>query len=180
MKSYSDNLAVKGIKFALKDIQGDEEKEERFREKIMRIFVDQGLVKNNKVFVERGDDKGRILSGVLRHCHPVGNRDNGTVVVAFLESWFVSQINSKLNSGKKLKDGVRISQHMPPIIDALRNEALKARRDMIAADSNRKIIVKKLLRKPWIRLVQCLSRIGEILLPFLTGLPTLNNLLLHW
>ena len=155
MKSYSDNFTVKGLKYAMKDVQGDDEKEERFRERVLRVFVDQGLLSAKHVFVGgNGPDKGRILRGVLRHAHPVGTKDNATIVVAFLESWFVSKINSKLNGGKKLKDGIRIVPHMPPILDALRNEALKVRKAMLAADSSKKIIMKKMLRKPWIALAE--------------------------
>lgn len=155
MKSYSDNFAIKGIKYAMKDVQGDEEKEERFREKVMRVFVDQALISAKHIFVGgNGPDKGRILRGVVRHAHPVGKKDNATVVVAFLESWFVQKVNTKLNGGKKLKDGIRIVPHMPPILDALRNEALKVRRTMMAEDSTKKIIMKKMLKKPWIALAE--------------------------
>ena len=96
MKSYSDNVLIKGMKYVIKEVQKDEEAQERFREAALRVFVDQGLVPAHKLFVMKGDDKGRILRGVLRHAHPLGNRDNATVVVAFLESWFVAQINNKL------------------------------------------------------------------------------------
>ena len=145
----------KGIKYAIKDVQGDEEKEERFREKVLRVFVDQGLIPAKHIFVGgNGPDKGRILRGVLRHAHPVGTKDNATVVVAFLESWFVAKVNQKLNSGKKLKDGIRIVPHMPPILDALRNEALKVRKTMMAEDASKKVIMKKMLRKPWIALAE--------------------------
>ena len=152
MKSYSDNILIKGMKFVAKEVQKDEESQERFREAALRVLVDQGLVPAKKVFVIKGDDKGRILRGVLRHAHPLGNRDNGTVVLAFLESWFAAQINNKIMQGKKLKDGIRIVQHMPPIIDALRNEALKARRNLLAANRGRKIVMKTTLKAPWIRL----------------------------
>ena len=37
-KSYSDNFLVKGVIYAIKDAQGSEEIEERFREKIARVF----------------------------------------------------------------------------------------------------------------------------------------------
>ena len=145
-KSYSDNFLVKGAKFDIKDAQGDEEKEEKFREKIVRIFVDQGLVSAKKVFVAgpKTDGRDRILRGVLRHCHPLGSKDNCSVVVAFLESWLVGQINKKLTDGKRLKDGIRITSHLPPILDALRNGALQARRKLITASPGRKILALEL------------------------------------
>ena len=154
MKSYSDNFILKGVKFSMKDVHGDEEREERFREKVMRIFVDQGLVSAKRLFHSAGENKGRIIRGVLRHCHPLGTRDNGSIVVAFLESWFVAHINQKLTAGKKLKDGLRITPHMPPILDALRNEALRARRALLQADPSRKIVLKRNMRKPWIELIE--------------------------
>ena len=158
VKSYSDNFLIKGIKYSMKEVHGDEEKEERFREKVLRVFVDQGLVSAKKLFVGgAGDNRGRIQRGVLRHCHPLGNKDNGSVVVAFLESWFVSHINQKLTAGKKLTGGIRITPHLPPIIDSLRNEALKSRRTMLQADPNRKIVLKRLNRKPWIELVETVN-----------------------
>ena len=145
-KSYSDNFLVKGAKFDIKDAQGDEEKEEKFREKMVRIFVVQGLVSAKKVFVAgpKTDGRDRILRGVLRHCHPLGSKDNCSVVVAFLESWLVGQINKKLTDGKRLKDGIRITSHLPPILDALRNGALQARRKLITASPGRKILALEL------------------------------------
>ena len=156
VKSYSDNFLVKGAKFDIKDVQGDDEKEEKFREQIIRIFVDQGLVQAKKVFVAgpKVDGRDRILRGVLRHCHPLGTKNNCSVVVAFLESWLVGQINKKLTDGKRLKDGIRITPHLPPILDALRNGALQSRRTLISATPGRKIIMKRLPRRPWIQLVE--------------------------
>ena len=154
MKSYSDNIIIKGMRFSIKEVQKDADAEEKFREKVLQVIVDQGLVAPSKLFVLKGENKGRILRGVLRHAHPLGARDNCSVVVAFLESWFVSSILGKLSNGKRLKDGIRISQHMPPILDALRNEALKARRAMLATDRNRKLVVKTTIKAPWIRLVE--------------------------
>ena len=154
MKSYSDNLLIKGLKFSIKAVQKDEAAEEAFRMYVLKVLVDQGLVPAKKLFVQKGDDKGSIIRGVLRHAHPLGSKDNCTVVVAFLESWFAASINNKLVNGKKLIGGVRICQHMPPILDALRNEALKARRSFLAADRNRKIILKSTLKAPWIQLIE--------------------------
>ena len=87
MKSYSDNVYIKGMKFSIKDAQGDEEKEEKFRESALLVLVEQGLLPAKRVFVQgSGPEKGRILRGVVRHAHPLGGKDNGTVVIAFLES----------------------------------------------------------------------------------------------
>ena len=155
VKSYSNNFVVKGIKFSMSDAQGDEEKEERFREAVLKIFVDQGLLPNKKVFVGgSGSDRTHILRGVVRNVHPLSQRDNASVVVAFVESWFVAQINTKLIGGKKMKNGIRIVPHLPPIIDAKKNEALKSRRELVTADPTRKIHLKTLMRKPWIQLVE--------------------------
>ena len=147
---------MKGAKFDIKDVQGDDEKEEKFREQIIRIFVDQGLVQAKKVFVAgpKVDGRDRILRGVLRHCHPLGTKNNCSVVFAFLESWLVGQINKKITDGKRLKDGIRITPHLPPILDALRNGALQSRRTLISATPGRKIIMKRLPRRPWIQLVE--------------------------
>ena len=155
-KSYLDNFLIKGAKFDIKDAQGDEDKEERFWERMVRIFVDQGLLPAKKVFVAgpKTDGRDRILRGVLRHCHPLGSKDNCSVVVAFLESWLVGQIHKKLTDGKRLKDNIRIIPHLPPILDALRNGALQSRRQLITATPGRKIIMKRLLRRPWIQLVE--------------------------
>ena len=79
------------------------------------------------------------------------------MVVAFVESWFVSHINQKLTAGKKLTGGIRVTPHLPPILDALRNEALKSRRALLHADPNRKIVLKRLNRKPWIELVETVN-----------------------
>ena len=154
MKSYSDNILIKGMKFSVKNVQKDEASEEAFRVEALKVLVDQGLVPAKKLFVQSGSEKGTIIRGVLRHAHPLGSKDNCTVVVAFLESWFASSINAKIANGKKLSGGYCITQHMPPIIDALRNEALKSRRALLAADKNRKIILKTTLKAPWIQLIE--------------------------
>ena len=154
VKAYSNNFVIKGIKFSIKDVQGDDDKEEQFRVKMVRVFVDQGLVSFDRVFGPKVNGRDRILTGVLRHCHPLGSRDNCSVVVAFLESWLAGHINKRLAAGKKLKDGVRITPHLPPIIDALRNAALKYRRDELSVNPNRKLVMKTLLRQPWIQLVE--------------------------
>ena len=154
MKSYSDNLLIKGLKFSIKAAQKDEAAEEEFRVYVLKTLVDQGLVPAKKLFVPKGEDKGSILRGVLRHAHPLGSKDNCTVVVAFLESWFAASINTKLVNGKKLTGGIRVCQHMPLILDALQNEALKARRSFLAADRGRKIILKSTLKAPWIQLIE--------------------------
>ena len=155
MKSYSDNFLLKGVNYLIKDAQGSEDIEERFREKILRIFVDQGLLQARRVFVcGNGPEKGRILRGVVRHIHPLTAKDNASIVVAFLESWLAGIINQKLNSGKRLKDGIRVIPHVPPIIDALRNNALKYRGDVKKTDPSRRIIMSKTLKSPWIQLLE--------------------------
>ena len=155
MKSYSDNFLLKGVVYLIKDAQGSEEIEEKFREKILRIFVDQGLLQARRLFVcGNGPEKGRILRGVVRHIHPLTAKDNASVVVAFLESWLAGMINQKLNGGKRLKDGIHVIPHVPPIIDALRNNALKYRVDVKRTDPNRRIIMSKTLKSPWIQLLE--------------------------
>ena len=154
MKSYSDNIIIKGMRFAIKDVQKDEGAEEKFRVKALQVLVDQGLVAAVKVFVLKGDQKGSILRGVLRHAHPLGTKDNCSVVVAFLESWFVASILGKIANGKKLTNGIRICQHVPPIIDALKNEALKSRKAKLAANRQRKIIVKTTEKAPWVQMME--------------------------
>ena len=116
--------------------------------------MDQGLVPAKAVFEQKGPNAGRILRGVLRHAHPLSPRDNPLVMCAFAESWFAAQIIGKLNSGHKLKNNICISCHLPPILDAKRNEALKARRQIMSADPNRKIILSKTMKQPWIHLME--------------------------
>ena len=153
-KSYSDNLYIKGMKYLIRDVQGDEVKEEAFRETVLKLLVDQGLIPAKSVFTQKGSDAGQIIRGILRHAHPLAPRDNSTVVCAFTESWFAGQINGKLNSGLKLKNNIRISSHLPPILDQKRNEALKARRQIMSADPSRKIILHKMVKSPWIKLLE--------------------------
>ena len=129
MKSYSDNIIIKGMKFSIKDVQKDAAAEEKFCENALQVFVDQGLIAAVKIFVLKGDQKGRILRGVICHAHPLGAKDNCSVVVAFLESWFVATILGKIANGKKLTNGIRICQHMPPILDACNKIANKISRN---------------------------------------------------
>ena len=113
------------------------------------------------------NEQGRKeLRRIVRDAHPLGNRDNATIVIAFTESWVANDIKEIIRKGgrnlvltsKKTRnktETIKINAHFPAIIECLRNEALKARRDLISAgDGNTKYVCNDSMKHPWIQLYE--------------------------
>ena len=65
------------------------------------------------------------------------------------------RIRQRLQSGNADISGVKINPHYPPVIEALRNEAMKERRRLLNANnSNQRIVVTMQGKKPWVVLVK--------------------------
>ena len=70
-----------------------------------------------------------------------------------------SRIKARLQTGSGMVDGVKIFAHYPPIIEALKNEAMKERRRLLDRDStNQRIIVQVQFKKPWVLLIKMSGR----------------------
>ena len=160
MKSYEDNFRIIGLKYDIKDAQKDgEEFQDAFINRILNVFVTSKVIQSDRLFHQEGKERGRLRSGVLRNLHPLSQRNNAAVVVAFTQSWMTSRIRQRLQSGKGLVDGVKIFQHYPPIIETLKNEAMKERRRLLDLDDkDQRIIVQIQFKKPWVILIKMLGR----------------------
>ena len=169
MKSCSYSFTIRGMKYAIEDAQGNEDKERRFREKALLVLVDQKLLKAESVFVGGvvGEEGRRLIPGIVHHVRPLGPRDNGPVVVSFVgTSSLASAISRKLTQSPQFTGGIRVVAHVPPIIDALRGQALKERSRMLKADPTRRIVVNKSFEIPWIRLSEIFRDGQTVPLPF--------------
>jgi hypothetical protein len=156
IKSYENNVKIIGMKFDIKDAQRkDDEGRTAWRKKILDFFVNSKIVTAAKVFHQSGSNKGKELRGILRDAYPLQQQDNAAVVVAFTESWFANQIKMRIKGkGLNLEAGVKVHPHYPPIIDALKNEAMKERRRLMDIDGSRKIICATPMKRPWVQLIE--------------------------
>ena len=171
MKSYEDNFRIVGLKYEIRDAQKeDDESKDAFINRVLNIFVKAGHLPADKVFHQEGSERGKLRAGVLRNLHPLQQRDNAAVVVAFLQSWMTSRIRLRLQGpGAGKVDGIRILAHYPPIIEAIRNEAMKERRRLLNLDNkSQRIVVQMSMKKPWVSLfrVSATNKRDRKALPF--------------
>jgi hypothetical protein len=159
MKMYENNIKVVGYKFLIKDAQKrDDAGQEKWRRTVLqKVLIDTKVVEADKLFhIAAGPLKGKEIRGVVRDVHPLSQKSNAAVVIAFCESWFAHLIHEKVKSGKNLQmKGVKILQHHPLIIDTLKNEALRERRKMIEAPGKtRRIHCNVTMHHPWVTLME--------------------------
>ena len=160
MKSYEDNFRLIGLKYEIKDAQKDgDDAKDAFINRVLNVFVASKIVAAEKFFFIDGKEKGKLRPGVLRNLHPLSQRDNAPIVVAFLQSWMTARIKQRLQSGAGIIDGIKIFAHYPPIIEALKNEAMKERRRLLDADSvNQRVVVQVQFKKLWVILLKMSGR----------------------
>lgn len=155
MKAYENNIKIVGWVYDMKEAQKkDEESKRKWRLKVLQtLLVDTKLVKASLII-----RNNILVSGVLRDCHPLSSKQNAPIVVAFTESWLANQIKEKAKNPKGLTlNKLKIHAHLPPIIDALKNEALRERKRMLEEDGTHKIICVTPFRKPWVSLFKIVN-----------------------
>jgi hypothetical protein len=170
IKSYENNIQIIGMKFDIKEAQKrDDDGRTAWRKQILDFLVTSKIVSASKVFHQSGANKGKELRGILRDAHPLRQQDNAAIVVAFTENWFANQIKNRIKGkGLNLEAGVKVHPHYPPIIDALKNEAMRERRRLLEIDgsnSTRKIICATPMKKPWVQLIEVVEG-RRVSLPF--------------
>ena len=162
-KQYENNLKISGLQHVIKDYYGKnaQGRREWRAEIIQRAFVDTNIVDEDVLFAKNANGK-KELKRVVRDVHPLGNRDNATIVCAFTESWVANDIKETVRKGgshlqmtkqkrNKAPEVIKINSHLPAILESLRNEALKARRTLIAAaNAQKRYICNESLKFPWI------------------------------
>ena len=175
-KSYDKNIRIIGLNYNIKESQSldADAKRKWFCDILKRALVDTCVVKEEDV-LDKAPDGKLLMRGIVSDIHPLAQRNGATIVIAFNEAWFANQIKETVrkSQGLKLKKGreeIRICAHLPPILEALHNEALRARRTMLetarTAGSPRKIHCNVKTDSPWIQLIEVVG--GEKRpLPFL-------------
>jgi hypothetical protein len=133
MKAYDNNVKVLGMKFKIVNAnKRDDAGLTAWRKHVLQsVLVDTKIVQANKVFHQGGNNKAKEICGILHDAHPLHQKDNAVVVVAFLESWFSNQVMDALRNPGLNLGYMKILPHYPVIIDCLKNEALRERRKMM-------------------------------------------------
>ena len=182
------NVKVTGLHYRIKDYQKRNAKaREVWRsEMLRRIFVDMRVVEEDALFETRtgGKENGKkVLRDIIKNMHPLGQKDKTTVIgpaiiIAFTQSSVANDIketvrkDSGIELEKKKRGGrdsekIKIFSHLPPILEALRNECLRERRLLIAAATEaakeaaaasltletKRFICNEMLTWPWISLI---------------------------
>ena len=168
-KQFENNIKISGLLYAVNDYYKKNASARRDwrAETVQRALVDTKVMAEYVLFVKNESGK-KELRRIVRDAHPLGNRDNATVVIAFTESWVANDIKETIRKGgkhlnlisKKTRnktETIKINAHFPAILECLRNEALKVRRELISAggtDGNKRYIVNDSLKHPWVLLYE--------------------------
>ena len=178
-KQYENNLKISGLQYSIKDYYGKNGsgRREWRAEIIQRAFIDTNIVDEETLFAKNDNGK-KELKRVVRDVHPLGNRDNATIVCAFTESWVANDIKEMVRKGgshlkmskprrNKAPEVIKINSHLPAILESLRNEALRARRTLIAAadGQQKRYICNESLKYPWVLLYEVVGD-GKKPIPF--------------
>ena len=170
VKSQECNIKVSGVHYRVKEFQKRNAKarNEWRAEMIRRILVDTNIVDEDILFETRNNKK--VLRDVIRDMHPLSQKDKSavvgpTIIIAFTQSMLANDIKEKVRKDAgiqmtKQKRGreaevIRITSHLPPILEAVRNECLRERRSRIeASGGTARYICDESLRWPWISLLK--------------------------
>ena len=168
-KSQECNLKVSGVHYRSRDYgkKNVKGRAEWRAEMIRRIFVDTGVVAEEILFDQRGGKA--VLREVVRDMHPLSQKDKNntvgpTIVIALTQSSLANDIKETVRKDVGLtltkpkrgreNETIRITSHLPPILEAKRNECLRERCKMIAASGGTKrFICEESFRFPWISLL---------------------------
>ena len=165
-KQFENNIKVAGLTYNIKDYHkknASARKEWRI-EMLQRAFIDTNILGEEALFIKNANGK-REMKRIIRDAHPLGNKNNATIIIAFTESWLANDIKERVRKGEGLEmtkvrrgkdpETIRVFSHLPIILDCLRNEALKVRRDLIAAsNSGKRYICNDSLKAPWVTLYE--------------------------
>ena len=166
-KQFENNIKVSGLLYSVADYYKKNASARRdWRQEIVqRALVDTNIMEEEVLFAKNSNGK-KELRRIVRDAHPLGNRDNATVVIAFTESWVANDVKETVRKGgsglaltrkitRNKTEIIKINAHYPAIIECLRNEALKARRALITAgDGSKRYICNDSLKFPWVLLYE--------------------------
>ena len=173
VKSYDKNVKIVGLTYDIKDSRTYNKKSyEVWCVKVVTAaLISTKVVEEGDVLVNVNGDKS-LIRAVISNVHPLSGRNNAAVVIAFNEASFAQQIKEMVRKDRGLSMGrIRIHIHLPPILDALHNAALKARKEMLekskAEGRNRRIHCNVTLSHPWVHLVEASDSGFKMPIPFM-------------
>ena len=166
-KQFENNLKISGLHYDIKDYyrKNASGRKEWRADVIQKAFVDTKVVAEDVLFAKNSNGK-RELRRVVRDLHPLGNKNNATLIVAFSESWLANDIKETIRKGGahleltktrrgKQTETIKIHPHLPVILECLRNEALRARRSLIESSGGAKrYICSESFKHPWVTLFE--------------------------
>ena len=166
-KQFENNIKVSGLLYSIGDYykKNATARKEWRQEIVQRALVDTNVMAEDVLFAKNSNGR-KELHRIVRDAHPLGNRDNATIVIAFTESWVANDIKEMVRKGgnnlaftrkvtRNKTEIIKINAHHPAVIECLRNEALKARRALITAgDGRKKYVCNDTLKYPWIILYE--------------------------
>ena len=168
-KAFENNVKVMGVHYRVKDYQkrNSQGKRDWRAEMLRRIFVDTHVLDESDLFETRNGKKEP--KRVIRDMHPLGHKDKSategpTIIVAFLESSLANEVKERMRKGEGLEmvkqkrnkeaETIRITSHLPSIIESLRNESLRERRVRLSEPNGpKRVICSESLKWPWISLI---------------------------
>ena len=172
-KQFENNIKISGLEYNIKDyhrMNASARKEWR-SDIIARAFVDTNVLSEDLLFTKNANGS-KALRRIVRDAHPLGRTNNSTIIVAFTESWIANDVKERVRKGEGLEmtktrrgkepEVVKIYSHLPTIIDCLRNEALRARKDLKAKSGGKKYVCNESFKQPWISLYEI---VGERKIP---------------
>ena len=171
-KAYDKNIKIVGFKYEFKDSRTYNKKSyDAWCVRVLKAtLVDTKIVNEEDVFVTENGQKF-LIRGIISNVHPLGSKNNSAIVVAFNEASFAHQIKDAVRQNRNLRMGdIKIHAHLPPILDALHNEALKSRaiqlEDARKAGAPKKIHCNISLTAPWVSLIEVDGSGGKKRIPF--------------
>ena len=172
-KSMEVDVKVTGLHYRVKEFQKKNAKgrAEWRADMLRRIFVDTRVIEEDILYESRGGKK--VLRDVIRNMHPLGQKDKTSqigpaIIIAFTQSSVANDIKEvvrkdagielvKTKRGGRDPEKIKIFSHLPPILEALRNECLRERRihkaKEVAEEGTKRFICNESLTWPWISLV---------------------------
>ena len=167
-KQFENNIKVSGLQYAIKDYHGKNTLQRRDwrAEMAKRAFIETNVLAEDVLFATSANGK-KELKRILRDAHPLGKNNNATIIFAFTESWLANEIKERVRKAEGLQltklapkrgkepEVVRINSHLPVIIECLRNEGLKSRKNLIAgSNGNKRYTLNESLKAPFISLYE--------------------------
>ena len=166
-KAYENNIKVTGVHHKASNYYGKNAtaRREWRSEMVQRILVDTNIMAEDVLFAKNAQGK-KELRRIVRDAHPLGNRDNAAIVIAFTESWLANDVKETVRKGgahlnlskTKTRNGqpenIKVNGHTLAIVEALRNECLKARRTLIGTGNGKRYICNDSIKFPWVTLYE--------------------------